>query len=86
MSHDLLSRSWLRRVAGCGLLLLAGCVHPPTAPATSAAITPIPAGAARVWFYRDYEPSVSRNLAEVALNGKLAGYVQPDGSAICSDS
>ena len=86
MSHDLLSRSWLRRVAGCGLLLqLAGCVHPPTAPATSAAITPIPAGAARIWFYRDYEPSVSRNLAEVALNGKVVGYVQPDGSAFYRD-
>ena len=84
MRYELVSRSWLQRTAGCAvLLLLAGCVTPPSAP--TASVSPVAAGAARIWFYRDYEPSVSRNLAEVALNGRVAGYVQPDGSAFYRD-
>jgi hypothetical protein len=86
MRDDLMSRSWLQRTAGCALiLLLAGCVQPSAGPAASAALSAVPAGGARIWFYRDYEPSVSRNLAEVALNGKVVGYVQPDGSAFYRD-
>jgi hypothetical protein len=86
MRHDLVSRSWLQRTAGCALvLLLAGCVQPAATPAASAVISAAPAGTARIWFYREYEPSVSRNLAEVALNGSVTGYVQPDGSAFYRD-
>lgn len=86
MRHDPMSRSWLQPTAGCALLLLlAGCVRPTSAPAASAAVSPVPAGAARIWFYRDYEPSVSLNLAGVSLNGKVTGYVQPDGSAFYRD-
>ena len=40
----------------------------------------MPGGPARIWFYRDYEPSVSCNLANVALNGAIAGSVRPDGN------
>jgi hypothetical protein len=84
MRQDLVSRSWLQRTAGCAaLLLLAGCVTVPTTPVAS--VSPVAAGGARIWFYRDYEPSVSRGLAEVALNGRIAGYVQPDGSAFYRD-
>lgn len=64
-------------------LLLAGGV-----PATEAAgpgVAPPAPGAARIWFYRDYEPSVSLNMAPVALNGVTVGYVQPDGSAFYRD-
>lgn len=86
MRDDLVSPSWLQRTAGCAfMLLLAGCVQPAAGPAPSAVISAVPAGTARIWFYREYEPSVSRNLAEVALNGKVAGYVQPDGSAFYRD-
>jgi hypothetical protein len=86
MRHDLMARSWLQRTAGCALVLLvAGCAQPPAAPAAPAALSAVPAGAARIWFYRDYEPSVSNNLAEVALNGSVAGYVQPNGSAFYRD-
>lgn len=86
MNSDSTSRSWLQQAAGCALVLaLAGCLHPPAAPAVSAVISPVPAGAARIWFYRDYEPSVSLNLANVALNGTVAGSVQPDGSAFYRD-
>ena len=83
MRCDPLSRSSIKRTAVCALLLLAGCVRPAAAPPASA--LPVPAGVARIWFYRDYEPSVSRNLAAVALNGTPVGYVQPDGSAFYRD-
>jgi hypothetical protein len=43
------------------------------------------AGSARIWFYRDYEPSVSLDLANVALNGAPAGSVEPDGTAFDRD-
>ena len=87
MRDDLMSRSWLPRTAGyvVVVLLLGGCVSPPTVPAASAAVSPVPAEAARIWFYRDYEPPVSLNLAAVALNGTPAGYVQPDGTAFYRD-
>jgi Protein of unknown function (DUF2846) len=48
-------------------------------------VSPAPAGGARVWFYRDYEPSVSLNVANVMLNGASAGSVQPDGSVFYRD-
>ncbi len=77
--------SWAERAAGCALiLLLVGCVQPPAAPAASAS-APIASGLARIWFYRDFEPSVSLNQAQVELNGRTAGYVQPDGSAFYRD-
>jgi hypothetical protein len=46
---------WLRR-AGTEVLLLvaASCGQPPTT--SSMAIPPIPAGEARLWFYRDGGP------------------------------
>jgi len=63
-------------------MLVGGCAGPPLALANSAAAS---AGAARIWFYRDYAPSVSRNLANVALNGAAAGSIQPGGSALHRD-
>ncbi len=84
--RSMMSRSWLRRATGCALLLaLAGCLNPPGAPAASAAAAPMATGTARIWVYRDFEPSVSRNVAAVSLNGALAGYAQPDGSAFYRD-
>ena len=72
---------WSKRVGGvAGLLLLAGCV----APQQMAAVAPgpIPPGSARIWFYRVYDPSLSRNIANVDLNGARAVSVLPgDGPA-----
>ncbi|HTW51772.1 MAG TPA: hypothetical protein VME45_07750 [Stellaceae bacterium] len=62
-----------------GLLLLAGC-----APQDMASIAPrtLPPGQARIWFYRVYDPSLSRNTANVDLNGARAVSIQPgDGPA-----
>ena len=83
MYRDFALRSWPLRAAGCVLLaVLAGCAGAPVAPATSAAMA---AGAARIWFYRDYEPSVSLNIANVGLNGVTAASVDAFGSALYRD-
>jgi len=83
MRSNGMSRSWPHQAAGCVLVLvLAGCAGAPAAPV---AVSPAAAGAARIWFYRDYEPSVSINLANVALNGASVGYVQADGSPLYRD-
>ena len=63
-----------------GLALLAGCA----APQQMAAVQPGPLspGQARIWFYRVYDPSLSRNIANVDLNGARAVSVQSgDGPA-----
>jgi hypothetical protein len=83
--NGLMARSWRRTTQGCAVLLVtAGCAGPP-GPAVSAGIGPPPPGVARIWFYRDFEPSISMNLAELSLNGAHSGYVQPDGSVFYRD-
>lgn len=57
------------------LLLAAGASAQPVTPAPAA-----PAGTARIWFYRDWEPYESLNLANVELNGAYAGSVQNGGA------
>ena len=69
---------------GGALLVLAGCVQPPVA-RNVAFNTPIPAGAARLWFYRSYEPSVSLNDASVSLNGTPTATVGADGTPVFRD-
>jgi hypothetical protein len=86
MSGNLMSRSIGRGAAACAIaLLLAGSLPAPTAPAASAPASAVPPGTARIWVYRDYEPYGSRNFATVTLNGALAGYAPPDGSAFFRD-
>jgi hypothetical protein len=72
---------WLKRAGGAtGLLLLAGCVAAPQMAAAPAG--PIPPGQARIWFYRVYDPSLSRNIANGDLNGARVVSVLPgDGPA-----
>jgi uncharacterized protein DUF2846 len=43
-----------------------------------------PAGQARIWFYRDWEPSESLNLANIDVNGVYFGSVE-NGSAFYRD-
>jgi hypothetical protein len=79
-------RSWLPWMGACALVLTLGaCARPPAGPSAAASVTPVPAGSARIWFYREYEPSVSLNIAQVALNGAPAAVVQPDGSVSYRD-
>jgi hypothetical protein len=66
--------------AAVALLLLAACTVPQQTAAVPAG--PIPPGAARIWFYRVYDPSLSRNIANVDLNGVRVVSVLPgDGPA-----
>jgi len=69
------------------LFALAGCVAPPSgsAPVNPAAAPPIPPGQARLWFYRDYQPSVSFNYANINVNGTRAASVPAFGPGVYHD-
>ena len=79
-----LDHRWLRRaLGGVAVLTLAGCAMQPQI--AQAPPAPLAAGQARIWFYRDYEPSVSRGIANVDLNGARLASVAPYGGAIYRD-
>jgi len=67
------SRSSLAWAAGL-LLIAAGCVE--RVPVE----TPIPPGQARIWFYRNWLPSESLNLANIEVNGAYFGSVENGGA------
>jgi hypothetical protein len=77
-----------RWAAGCAVALLLSGGHllagAPAAVAQVASPAP-PPGAARIWFYRDYEPYGTRSFASVALNGVFVGYAQPEGTVFYRD-
>jgi hypothetical protein len=61
-----------------GLLLMltaAGCATPP-APQVAAP----PPGQTRIWFYRLWDPSESRSVANIDMNGVYVGAVEPGGA------
>jgi hypothetical protein len=62
-----------------------GEVGGPLGEPAAAAVSAVMAGWARIWFYRDYSPSVSLNLANVAPHGAPAGSAEPDGTAFYRD-
>lgn len=79
-----INRAWLKRMAGgVAVLALAGCVQPMQM--AQAPAGPIPPGQARIWFYRDYEPSVSRNFANIDVNGVRMASVPPVGRPLYRD-
>jgi hypothetical protein len=63
--------------------LAAGCADPHET--RQVAVPPLPAAEARIWIYRDYQPSESLNLAAVSINGALTGYAQAAGGAFYRD-
>jgi hypothetical protein len=65
-------------IATAVLLAAAGCAQLP--PTSSVTIPPIPARAARVWFYRDYEPHETLARPYVRLNEQIAGISEPGGA------
>jgi hypothetical protein len=68
----------LKRAAPAGLLLaIGGCAQPPTTAAV--AIPPVPAGTARIWVYRAYEPYAGKGLPAVDANGGYLGQAQLGG-------
>jgi len=74
----LLSRCWAKWASGL-LLIAAGCTQPPATAQLPAAAPPVPASQARIWFYRDWEPSESLNLANIDVNGSYFGSVANGG-------
>jgi hypothetical protein len=82
MNRDSTAPTWLRRAGLCAAIIAFAAFVEPAASQTVARAS---VGTARIWFYRDYEPSVSMNVANVALNGAFAGSVQADGSAFYRD-
>ena len=79
----LLSRCWAKWASGL-LLIAAGCTQPPATAQLPVAAPPVPAGQARIWFYRDWEPSESLDLALIDMNGSYVGAVAK-GSAFFRD-
>jgi hypothetical protein len=73
-------------VAGLVLLSAAGVSCAPNTPdiRAMAEAAPPPAGQARIWFYRDWSPSESLNLANIDMNGRYVGSVA-NGGAFYSD-
>jgi hypothetical protein len=68
----------LRGAALACLLATANCAQFP--PTSSVAIQSIPFGAARLWFYRDYEPYETLARPYVRLKEQVAGISEPGGA------
>ena len=77
MLRDLSVNRWRRAAAGL-LLAAASCAQLP--PTSSVAIPSIPAGATRLWFYRDYEPYETLARPYVRLNEQIVGISEPGGA------
>jgi hypothetical protein len=72
-------RTWLRLL--CGLLLIAaGCAEPPVKGQVASLAPPATGGQARIWFYRNWLPSESLNLANIDVNGSYYGSVANGGA------
>lgn len=63
---------------------LAGCISVPTVNATQAQLQPVPAGFARVWFLRQFEPTESLATPMIYVNGAPLAPSQP-GAAFFRD-
>ena len=66
------------------LLIVAGCAEPRAMAQVAATTPPVPAGKARVWFYRPSEPYESLNLARIDMNDSYIGSVA-NGNAFYLD-
>jgi hypothetical protein len=64
----------LSAAAASWLLAMTACAQP--APTAAAPIPPIPAGEARIWVYRTYEPYADHGLPAVYANGGTIGWAQ----------
>ena len=68
---------WVHRCAASLLLVLGCCSQLP--PTSSVVISPVPAGAARIWIYRNEGPYESHDRPYFRLNNQVAGISEPDG-------
>jgi hypothetical protein len=71
---------WLQRSGAVVLLLAAAaCESPP--PTSSVAIPPIPAGDARVWFYRPIDAYDSMATPYIRMNDQIVAVSMPLGAS-----
>jgi len=68
----------LRRCLASFFLVLASCAQLP--PTSSVVIPPIPAGAARIWIYRNDGPFEAQQTPFARLNDRVTGVIQPNGA------
>jgi hypothetical protein len=68
----------LHRSLVCIFWVLASCAQP--LPTSSLVIPPIPAGAARIWIYRNDGPYEAQQTPVTWLNDRATGVVQPNGA------
>jgi len=62
------------------VLVLAACTQrPPEYAAIASHVPPVPAGLARLFIYRDYEPYESLSRPYLYLNGVIIGISEPGG-------
>ena len=73
MLKNNIPRRWLGWASAL-LLVAASC-----AAQSPAAEVPVSAGQARIWFYRDWQPSESLNVANIDVNGSYFGSVANGG-------
>jgi hypothetical protein len=69
----------VRLAAMAGIVALCGCVQPPR-PVSAAAVPAVPAGKARIWMYREYEPNETLARPYIRLNGGVIAVSEPGGS------
>jgi hypothetical protein len=73
-----LLRGLLHGGVGAALLAITGCT--PVPPTASGSVPQIPAGAARVWFYRDLAPYDALGTPFLRMNEAIVGVSQPGGA------
>ena len=67
--------------AGAFILLLATAACAQLPPTASIAVPPIPAGEARVWFYRAFNPYDSLGTPYIRLNDAIVAMSEPGGAS-----
>src|ERR1700739_4131061 len=73
------SRRLWQTSALCILLAMAACARLPTT--ASVTIPPIPAGEARVWFYRPVDAYDSLTTPYIRMNDAVVAISQPNGAS-----
>jgi hypothetical protein len=71
---------WPRHV-GAAILLLATAACSQLPPTASVTIPPIPAGEARLWFYRDLDFTESMATPYIRMNEAIVALSQPGGAS-----
>ena len=68
-----------RVLVGAGIVVLCGCAQP-LPPFGVASVPAVPAGKARIWVYREYEPYETLGRPYIRLNGAVLAVSEPGGS------